>query len=404
MPAALQGTVAPVSRLETTSASPTPGFEPTIAPLAVQILVEHEESWESRESHVQIPPPLRMGRDDEPPQPVRATAEPLAPRIKRYARACGGWVAGRIAARSRELAAAAAVLVVVSGLGWGARFYGRHRALAPRTGTVVLQSLPAGSDVSIDGLPAGKTPTSREVPPGRHVVAFRRRNATRTVNVEVAAGGSALSRLDWSATRMGRLQVASYPSGATVNVDGRDIGVTPLTVDEVAEGSHAVVLKSASGSVRRTVAIIAGQTVELSETIYAGWLAISSPIELAISERGRALQVDDRNQIRLTPGSHEVQLENRALGYHEVRRVDVTPGELARLSIVPPPSSITVTATLPSTVVIDEERVGDTPVTSRPVNLGTHEVIVKAVSGVERRFTIAVTTAPARLDVDFSRP
>jgi hypothetical protein len=236
------------------------------------------------------------------------------------------------------------------------------------------------------------------------VIEFRRRSATRTINVNIAAGGSALGRLDWNAKRMGGLRVDSYPSGATVNVDGRDFGVTPLTVDQVAEGPHVVVLKSESGSVRRAVTISAGQTFELSETIFAGWLAISSPIELTIAENGSPLQLDDHNQIRMTPGSHEVELENRSLGYREVRRVDIKPGEQARLSIVPSPSSITITATLPSTVVIDEERVGDTPVTGRPINLGSRDIIVRATSGAERRFSITVTSMPVHLDVDFSKP
>jgi hypothetical protein len=304
----------------------------------------------------------------------------------------------------KPLAVAAALLTVLTGVGWAARSYWLHRAIGLKTGTVVLESLPAGSDVSIDGVVVGKTPTSRELPPGRHMVEFRHRNAARTLSVDVTAGRSSLSRLDWNAKRTGRLQVQSYPPGANVNIDGRDRGVAPLTVDDLSAGAHVVVLKSDSGSVRRTVAITADQTAELSEGIYAGWLHVSSPIELAISEGGHGLQIDDRSQIMLTPGSHELRLENRGLGFQEVRRIDIKPGEVAAVSVVPDPSTLTVTATLPATVTIDGERVGDTPVTDHRVNLGTRDITVSAVSGAERRFTITVTTTPARLDVDFSRP
>jgi PEGA domain-containing protein len=67
-------------------------------------------------------------------------------------------------------------------------------------------------------------------------------------------------------------------------------------------------------------------------------------------------------------------------------------------------SALTVTATQPAEVFIDGERVGETPLTSRPINLGTRDVVVKSASGGERKFTITVTVDPVRIDVDFSTP
>ncbi len=43
-----------------------------------------------------------------------------------------------------------------------------------------------------------------------------------------------------AATFVGSLSVVSRPAGATVTLDGRVVGVTPLTLPEVAAGSHAV--------------------------------------------------------------------------------------------------------------------------------------------------------------------
>jgi PEGA domain-containing protein len=197
--------------------------------------------------------------------------------------------------------------------------------------------------------------------------------------------------------------VESEPTGARVFVDGRSRGVTPLTVDSLAVGTHVVVLDSAKGTVRRTVAITANETARIAETIYTGWLAVASPIELTISEGTQVLRQDERDQFVLAPGSHELILESRALGYREARKVDIRPGEVTRVSITPPASTLAVNATAPAVVSIDGERIGETPIAGHPINLGTRDVTVTAASGTERRFTITVTVAPVKLDVDFSK-
>jgi hypothetical protein len=87
-----------------------------------------------------------------------------------------------------------------------------------------------------------------------------------------------------------------------------------------------------------------------------------------------------------------------------VYQVEIEPGETASISVVPPPSALTVTASAPGEVFVDGQRAGETPLTDYPVNLGTRDIVVRAASGAERRFTTTVTTVPVRLDVDFSKP
>lgn len=202
----------------------------------------------------------------------------------------------------------------------------------------------------------------------------------------------------------GRLEVQSEPPGARVLIDGQARGVTPLAVDDLSVGSHAVVFESDAGSVRRTVVVTSDGTAQIAESIYPGWLKVFAPFEVQIAEGTRAMRPDDRNQIILSPGPHDLRFENRALGYAETRRVEVEPGRVTSLSLVPPSSTLTVTATLPAEVFIDGARVGETPLTDQPVSLGTRDVIVRSAAGVERRFTTTVTVAPVRINVDFSQP
>jgi hypothetical protein len=310
---------------------------------------------------------------------------------------------------SRHLAVVAAVLAVVaagSGLPhvFAENLETMTKPATPTTGTAVIESVPAGSQVLVDGKMAGTTPFTTELGVGRHVIEFRRLKATRKMEIDVTAGASTLGRLDWTSKRTGRLQVDSEPAGARVIVDGRARGVTPVTVDGLTAGSHEVVLQSDDGSVRQSVDITADRTAEISEAIYAGWVQVSSTIELTITEGTRALHLDDRNQVLLPPGTHELRFESRALGYHETRRVEVKPGATTAISIVPAGSTLTVTSTLPAEVFVDGERVGETPLTGRPLSLGTRDIVVKSASGPERRFTITVTATPVRLDVDFAAP
>jgi hypothetical protein len=201
----------------------------------------------------------------------------------------------------------------------------------------------------------------------------------------------------------GRLQISSEPPAARVLVDGRFRGMTPLTLDDLELGEHAIVLESAEGSVRRTVTIAGSEPVVLEERIFSGWIAVYSPFDLIVSEGATAFALDDRHQIMLPPGPHELRLENRALGYDEIRHVDVKPGGVVTLQVTPPRSALTVKATADAQVWVDGVLAGDTPLVAFSVTLGTHEVIVKR-AGDERRFIVTSTVKPVDLSVDFSKP
>jgi hypothetical protein len=206
------------------------------------------------------------------------------------------------------------------------------------------------------------------------------------------------------AAGMGRIRVESDPPGAKVVLGGRDRGPTPLTIDGLRPGSYTVVLESPKGAVSRTVTVRADRTTTISESIYAGWLHVSSPIELQISRGGRELRLDERNQLLLAPGSHELRFENKSLAFAEVRQVVIEPGKTATLSVAPQPSVLTVTATIPAVVLVDGAPVGQTPLNDYRINLGTHEITVRSDTGMERRQTVTVTTAPLRVDVDLGPP
>jgi hypothetical protein len=69
--------------------------------------------------------------------------------------------------------------------------------------------------------------------------------------------------------------------------------------------------------------------------------------------------------------------------------------------LTPNPSTLTVTASEAAEVWLDGTRVGDTPLSALPVPLGTHDLLVKRVTGGERRFPITIGANPFSLHVEF---
>ncbi len=268
----------------------------------------------------------------------------------------------------------------------------------------MLASEPPGSDVTVDGQALGTTPLTARLAAGTHTVAFRFHDVTRSMQLTVPGGGRVEGRLDWSRKPTGGLHVTSTPTGAHVLVDGEDRGTTPLSIGDLVTGSHTIVVRSTEGAVQRSVTIEQGKIAEVDESIFAGWVKVFSPFEVTVAENGHVLTLDDRSELMLSAGRHELEFTNRRLGYDEIQPVDVQPGGQATLSLVPQPSKITVNASVPSEVWIDGSLAGQTPLVDHPITLGTREVIVKSGTGDQRRFMLTVTVQPLSLTVDFSKP
>ena len=200
-------------------------------------------------------------------------------------------------------------------------------------------------------------------------------------------------------TSGGGLRVTSTPAGAQVFVDDASRGATPLTLTGLAPGQHVVELRSASGTVRRTVNIEGGGTTIVDELIFSGWLTVYSSFETTVSEGGRVLRADDRNQIRLSAGMHQIRIVNQAMAFDVTRQVEVKPGDVTVVNLEPS-STIAVRATGEVSVWIDGAPAGHTPMSAVSAALGTHQILVKDATGAERHFTVTVTATPYVLDVD----
>lgn len=199
---------------------------------------------------------------------------------------------------------------------------------------------------------------------------------------------------------VGRLTITSGETEATVLIDGTAQGTTPLTTNLPA-GPHRILLRSPQGSVERAIRIQSGESSEMSETIYPGWVALSATVDVTLSEGGKSLKRDDRGWAILPPGPHEIHLDNAALGIHEVRRVVVTPGGATRMSFEAHTSTVSLTTNELAEVWIDGQSYGQTPLVDQPISLGMHDVRVRSAAH-ERWLRIRATVQPVQVNVDLT--
>jgi hypothetical protein len=133
----------------------------------------------------------------------------------------------------------------------------------------------------------------------------------------------------------------------------------------------------------------------------SGWVVVSSPLEVTITERGRGVQMDEGGRAMLPPGNHRLRFQNRDAGYDETLTVEVKPADTTTVNLTPQ-TTLSVTSSDPAEVLIDGTRAGDTPYEGK-ISLGAHTVTVKTAE-TERQQTIEATGKPVQLEIDFSKP
>ncbi|HXT20748.1 MAG TPA: PEGA domain-containing protein, partial [Thermoanaerobaculia bacterium] len=133
----------------------------------------------------------------------------------------------------------------------------------------------------------------------------------------------------------------------------------------------------------------------------SGWIAINAPADLQVYEGGRLVGSSRSDRIMVAVGRHDLEMVNEALGYRSTKTVDVGAGQVASVRPDWPKGTMAVNALPWAEVSIDGERVGETPIGSVSVPIGTHEVVFRHPDLGERRTSATVTTgASTRVSMD----
>jgi hypothetical protein len=304
-------------------------------------------------------------------------------------------------------------IILLAGL--GALALQRYVSLqAPRPGNLTVDTRPGVSEVLIDGARRGTTPLTLSLTPGAYTLTIRNGSDERVVPLTIAPGAEVSQYFEMQGVEptavAGRLSIVTDPPGARVTVDGQQRGTSPLIVADLTPAEHKITVTSDTGSAERTVTVAAGGTASVMFSLprvsgpVGGWLSISTPFEVEVSERGEVIGSSGTSRIMLAAGRHDITMVNRSLGYQDARQVDVAAGRTTAVRVDPPKVSISVNARPWAEVTLDGESVGQTPLANLPVTVGSHEIVFRHPQFADRRQTIVVTTNGAnRFAADLTR-
>jgi hypothetical protein len=298
--------------------------------------------------------------------------------------------------------------------------YQRRFAAKSATGSLTVETTPAGLDVVIAGKAVGRTPTTVSLAPGSYDVQLGPAATGRTIKVTMTPGASIVQHVempppaDDPATAVGALRIHTEPAKLPVLIDGVERGVSPLTVEGIQPGDHEVTVRSASGALRRSVKVQPRETVSLiissaiappdASAVAAGWLSLTASVPLQLREAGKIIGTTESDRLMLPAGDHDLELANDALGYRTQRKVHINAGKTTAARIDLPNGTLSLNASPWAEVFVDGERVGETPIGNLTRPIGRHEVIFRHPELGERRETIVVTTqGTARLGVDLRK-
>jgi hypothetical protein len=186
----------------------------------------------------------------------------------------------------------------------------------------------------------------------------------------------------------GRVMVQTQPVGIKVLVDRKPVGETPLRLD-LPPGRRVLTFLTSGGEVIQSVRVVAGKTVTLDIPVFSGWFSVVAPFVVHIAEDGRNLGTSEENRIMLPPGRHKLTFSNKEFGYSAAQDVDVEPGGVRTVTLNPK-GTAAINATPWAEVWLDGTKLGETPLASTPVPLGTHEFVFKHPELGERRVTATI--------------
>jgi hypothetical protein len=290
----------------------------TAAPEVVPIVPATEtglESFVAEESSVAVAPAAAPEIEYQVAAGMRHDPPPYEPRVSMPAGLITGHDPEAMSAMERTRSAVwPLVLALVVGIAIG--FAGGFFAGSRERPSTVAAAIPA----AVAPVPAGKEFTEGAVAAAASAPAApqpKRNVELKTQSSEVEARKpepknqqSATSNLQ-SAAPEGRLLVRTRPAGARVAVDGKDYGMTPAAVRDLARGAHRVqITRDGFAPMERRVVISASRPAQ-SMSVALVPVRAAAPARAAATAGSRstgALAVDSR------PAGARVFVDDKAVG------------------------------------------------------------------------------------------
>ena len=267
--------------------------------------------------------------------------------------------------------------------------------LSSDIGEIEITSRPSGAVVVLDGSIVGKTPYLRsKMPTGRHQLQMRLdgyEGFSRMISVDRGQKRAVSETL----TPVGSLRITSQPGGASVFVDGRSVGITPLTIQELEVGRHRIVLsKESYGDYSSTVDVKHRQTfpVKAMLVVRGGTLRLLvNPYgDVYIDGKLTQKKVSGQFSKELSASAHRLQVVHPTLGIYE-KTFTIKPQKQVYFPIdFNKKFRLTVSSTpVWGEIFVDDKSSGNTP-KELILRMGKHVIDVRRVGYVAKPLTISV--------------
>jgi len=266
------------------------------------------------------------------------------------------------------------------------------------SGTLNIYSTPSGGSVYINKKFMGTTPFSVSLPPDTYGVQVDKSGYNTVAETVIISAGQSINRRYTlqEKSSYGSLMITSEPDNAYAYVDGKSVGITAVTVNDLAVGNHDIRLTAPGYSDWTTTQYVkAGAIMTVHGTLKPstpgmGYIrVVSYPGEAEVYLNGKYMgKTNDEGvpgayTLTVNPGTYKVSVEH--VGYRDYdQTVSVGSGQTETLNAnlvpisEPAKGEISVSST-PSgaNVYVDNEYKGITPVTITGVDSGTRDVLLK---------------------------
>ena len=227
-------------------------------------------------------------------------------------------------------------------------------ALTPAWALLNIQSDPIAADIVVDGVIVAQTPAAIEAIQGERSIEVKKAGyKTWQSSIRVAAGidqNIAAIVLEKSA---GKITINSTPNGATVNINNRYRGQTPLKLALTpGENYHIQISKAGFKSLQRTINLTPDEYISLNNTLkpILGLLRLQiEPADAELYIDGKAV-VAPWKQLSLTARPHKIRVSKAGFADHSVTitpRADAAQQMLIRLQT----ESAAAIAAIPTSIV-----------------------------------------------------
>jgi hypothetical protein len=208
------------------------------------------------------------------------------------------------------------------------------------------------------------THTARKLTGFYTVEARKDKHTPDSKRIEVKDGDEITVNLNPS-PQYGQLRIATTPSDAEIYLDGKKMGITPITLREILIGDYNLELrKTGYASYTQNIKIKHNETTDINETLSDG-------IEITITSEpaGAKIEIDGKD-MGVTPfkgmlgfGSHNVKLTNNQKIVNE--RINVTQEGKTRWEFDAREGVEVTFLSTPSRskILIDGKKIGRTPIT-----------------------------------------